>query len=177
MIGPGCVGRCSLQRRTLANNGRRGELVVAQDALPIRALAQDQDHVCEVGLDPAVLVENELVGPIRSSLLSAPKLCLSRLFQFVETVAQNELETTFLETTEMLPAAATRRMKCITDFRNNAIRVEGDAAQLLDRLRGAHGLVQPQLLEHCVGPSEELSVALGLRLRVRVGNWRRRRNR
>jgi hypothetical protein len=71
----------------------------------------------------------------------------------------------------MLLGMTTRGMERIADRQNylGAIRIERDAAQLFDRSRGGHCLVQPQPLQHRIGPVEKPLAALRISSRVFIG--------
>ena len=58
MIGPGRIGCFLFPWRAPFDNDPRVEFVVSKHPFPFRCLAQDQDHVREIGDDLAVVIEN-----------------------------------------------------------------------------------------------------------------------
>ena len=79
----------------------------------------------------------------------------------------------------MLLAMAARRMERVTDRQRDlgAVYIKRDAAQLLDRSRGGHRLVQTERFEHRLCPVEQPLVALCIGPRVGIGVWWWCRNR
>src|SRR5258708_27179383 len=111
---------------------------------------------------------------MRVRLLLPPRqFRFARFFRLSETVLENLLEAALCEAAKMLLAmiAATNRMKRIANGQGylGAIRVERDAAQLFDRLRGSNRLAQAKTVEDRVGPFKEPLAALRFSLRVSVG--------
>jgi hypothetical protein len=69
VVGPESVWRLIAPRRPLSDHHARVELIVRQHVFPLRRFAEDQNQIGKVRFDGAVLVQNQLVGPI--ALLSA----------------------------------------------------------------------------------------------------------
>src|SRR5262245_44366141 len=159
LVDPGYISprygeRRQLERRLLPDDDMRTELIVSKHALPLRRLFQGQRHIRQISDDPLVLVELQLLSPIRSPPAQRSRTCL---FPFVKAVLQNLLEAAFTETAKILRTGTTDRMECITNRQNDRvpIYVECDAAQLFERPGGGQGSNQTKLLEHLVGPVEE----------------------
>src|SRR5262249_29477163 len=75
----------------------------------------------------------------------------------------------------MFLPATTRGMERITDGGNDlsVVRIEGDAPQLFDGLRGDDSLVQTERFEYGVRPREKPLIAFRLGLRMLISAQRR----
>jgi hypothetical protein len=154
MVSPRRAGCNPLQRRGSSDDDPRTELVVREHALPRRPLPQDQDQVCENGLDLALPVEDQVVGPVR--LLAMPQCRLSLPLHVGEAVRQDPPKAALPETAKVLGAVTARGMERVVDRQVHlgTVRVERDGAQLHDRPGAGHCPDQTELLEHQVSPSE-----------------------
>ena len=171
MISPGSVRPYLSPRRALADHNALAELIEPKHVLPFRRLPQDQDQIREAGFDCAVLlVEDQVITPPSASMWP-PQFRFCVFFCLVEAVPQKLFEHPRFEAAKMLLPLAAGGMERSVDRQGylEAIRIERDPAQLLNRSRGGYDLIQAKLLKHRIGPLEQLPLALRLVSRVVVG--------
>jgi hypothetical protein len=102
VVGPRRPG-LGTPRRSFPDRDLHTKLVVGEHTFPRRVSAQDQNEVRQIGDDIPVVVQNEIVGPIRCCLCAScavriPQLLLAVLLHLREAVLEDLLEDSLLET-------------------------------------------------------------------------------
>jgi hypothetical protein len=118
-------------------------------------------RIVQIGDDLAALAEYELHTPILVTGAAA-QLLLAVFLQVVELVSQDSLERTFAQPTKVVLPLAASRMQCIADCQGNAavLKVEDNAAQVIDRARFRYCASQAEPAENRSRPVEEPLIPL-----------------